>query len=435
MKKINRGNIFLIFVMLINIILPLATNHIFHMKMNNSNFIYAIREVICPGLVIVIYFIITKQNPMKIIKFKKINLKNTIFIIFLTFTAIPISLVISYITNIIFQNQLLTSQIKSMSTNNSFLAVILITALQPAIIEEISFRGIIAHSFSDYSVKIMAVMTGLYFGMFHLNFNQFFFAAFYGIIMVFVLYYTKSIFATMIMHFINNGISVVVAKSLSPKLPNMVRFSLNAHIIAYSLLIIILAIDLLIFYKLFKAFIKYNKKRLGNDLMITYEGGEQNLKVTKKNLRKILLTPSFLAIVVIFLAASLYIQIRGHNANSAYDYTSKGLSFVKIQQYDKAITDFDKAIELYPKMEIAYADRGLVYIITQKYDQAIADFNKVIELNPNYEYACNSYLGLAYMKTQRYDQAIINYKKAIQSHPKDENAIRNLKYCEDMIKQ
>lgn len=191
MNKVKRGNIFLIFVMLINILLSFVIPHIFQSKMNNTNLVYAIREVINPGIVIVLYFFITKQNPKKILKLNRITLKNLIYSIILAISAIPITIAISTITNIIFKNPLMSNQMKSLSENNTFLIVILITALQPAIIEEFSFRGIITHSYGDYGIKIMAVMSGLYFGMFHMNFNQFFYTAFIGIILALILYYTN----------------------------------------------------------------------------------------------------------------------------------------------------------------------------------------------------------------------------------------------------
>ena len=110
MNKVKRGNIFLIFVMLINILLSFVIPHIFQSKMNNTNLVYAIREVINPGIVIVLYFFITKQNPKKILKLNRITLKNLIYSIILAISAIPITIAISTLTNIIFKNPLMSNQ-------------------------------------------------------------------------------------------------------------------------------------------------------------------------------------------------------------------------------------------------------------------------------------------------------------------------------------
>ena len=54
---------------------------------------------------------------------------------------------------------------------------------------------------------------------------------------------------------------------------------------------------------------------------------------------------------------------------------NQGVENSKLQQYDKAITDYNKAIELDPKYAMAYNNRGFAYGKLQQYDKAIADCN------------------------------------------------------------
>ena len=66
-------------------------------------------------------------------------------------------------------------------------------------------------------------------------------------------------------------------------------------------------------------------------------------------------------------------------------------------QYDQALFDFTKAIELNPKDADAYINRGFVYDKKGQYDQAISNFTKALEINPKYAEAyCNR--GIAYGK-------------------------------------
>ena len=51
--------------------------------------------------------------------------------------------------------------------------------------------------------------------------------------------------------------------------------------------------------------------------------------------------------------------------------------------FDKAIKDFSKAIELDPKNAYAYNNRGLYKYHIQDKAGAIEDYNKAIELDPN----------------------------------------------------
>ena len=52
-------------------------------------------------------------------------------------------------------------------------------------------------------------------------------------------------------------------------------------------------------------------------------------------------------------------------------------------EYDQAIADFAKALELNPNYADAYRVRGLAYAYKKEYDQAVADFSKTLELNPD----------------------------------------------------
>ena len=82
-----------------------------------------------------------------------------------------------------------------------------------------------------------------------------------------------------------------------------------------------------------------------------------------------------------------------------------------IQQTDKAITDFNKGIELNPQFAEAYFGRGLAYTYNGKYDSAIADLTKAIELNPQLT-AAYLYRGIIYAEKKLKDLAIKDLKKA-----------------------
>jgi tetratricopeptide (TPR) repeat protein len=50
-------------------------------------------------------------------------------------------------------------------------------------------------------------------------------------------------------------------------------------------------------------------------------------------------------------------------------------------QYDRAITDYNKAIELNPQYAMAYQNRGSSYFKKGQYDLAIADFEMVLRIS------------------------------------------------------
>jgi tetratricopeptide (TPR) repeat protein len=62
-------------------------------------------------------------------------------------------------------------------------------------------------------------------------------------------------------------------------------------------------------------------------------------------------------------------------------YTNRGSTFFALKQYDKALLDYDKAIQLNPNLASAYMNRGSLYSVLKKYDKALADHNKAIQIN------------------------------------------------------
>lgn len=101
--------------------------------------------------------------------------------------------------------------------------------------------------------------------------------------------------------------------------------------------------------------------------------------------------------------------------NEAF-YYNRGKQYAKDGQFDSALSDFNKALELNPNDYVVYYNRGLVYQNKENLDKAVADYSKCIEINPNYIYAYNN-RGLIYDTRREYDKALVDYNKAIQLDP------------------
>ena len=82
------------------------------------------------------------------------------------------------------------------------------------------------------------------------------------------------------------------------------------------------------------------------------------------------------------------------SAETAEEWNEKGIDFARSGEYEKAIEDYNKAIELDPNLAGVYYNRGNAYFYLKQYEKAIEDFDKAIELNPNNAYAYNN-RGLA----------------------------------------
>jgi tetratricopeptide (TPR) repeat protein len=96
----------------------------------------------------------------------------------------------------------------------------------------------------------------------------------------------------------------------------------------------------------------------------------------------------------------------------------KGNEYLKKGEYDLAIDQYTKAIELNPGRIDAYNNRAIVYFQGKGwYDQAISDFSKVLEIDPDNAYTYGN-RGNVYRKRGDYDKAVSDYIKAIELNPK-----------------
>ena len=96
-----------------------------------------------------------------------------------------------------------------------------------------------------------------------------------------------------------------------------------------------------------------------------------------------------------------------------FAYYNRGLAYFKLRNNQSAIADYTKAIGIKSNNANAYFNRGLAYFKLGNNQSAIADYTKAIKLNDKYAYAYNN-RGLAYFKLGNNQSAIADYTKAIE---------------------
>jgi membrane protease YdiL (CAAX protease family) len=98
-----------------------------------------------------------------------------------------------------------------MKSINDLIAILILVALIPAIFEELYFRGGLQKTIKDWSGMpvLSIVITAIIFSAFHFSFFGFLSRMALGIVLGFIFEYTKSIWLSILMHFLNNGIAVV----------------------------------------------------------------------------------------------------------------------------------------------------------------------------------------------------------------------------------
>ncbi len=94
------------------------------------------------------------------------------------------------------------------------------------------------------------------------------------------------------------------------------------------------------------------------------------------------------------------------------------------RNYDKAIEDYNKALELDPGQVATYNNRGITWDLKGDYDKAISDFSKAMALAPNKSlYIINR--AASWHRAKEYDNAIADYTKAVEIDTNNVVAYRN----------
>lgn len=86
----------------------------------------------------------------------------------------------------------------------SFLYVTLAYAVVPAVCEEFFFRSLLCAEYEKHGIFTALVMSSLFFGMIHFNIGQFFIYIFAGGILFSVMYATRSVLGSILVHFLYN---------------------------------------------------------------------------------------------------------------------------------------------------------------------------------------------------------------------------------------
>ena len=68
----------------------------------------------------------------------------------------------------------------------------------------------------------------------------------------------------------------------------------------------------------------------------------------------------------------------------AKEYYDRGRTYHNLEEYEKAIQEYDKAIQLYPNVASVYNDRGFAYLELDEKNLAFQNFDKAIQLDPNH---------------------------------------------------
>jgi tetratricopeptide (TPR) repeat protein len=117
-------------------------------------------------------------------------------------------------------------------------------------------------------------------------------------------------------------------------------------------------------------------------------------------------------------------QTIGEFPRDAEAYNNRGNAYLAKGDFDRAIADYTKAIEIDPKDADAYNNRSYAYHAKGDFDRAIADYTKVIEIDPRAAAAYGN-RGDVYEAKGDFERAAADFTKAIEIDPKYADAYIN----------
>ena len=166
-----------------------------------------------------------------------------------------------FLTNQILVNglaKLIPSMVENSDSLNStifeagFVPALIIVGICPAIAEEAAFRGFLFGTLKHRTkIWIAIVVSAAAFGLYHMNFLQFFTGLYMGCFMAYMVYKSRSIATSALFHLLNNSISVIV--TFHPELVESIPILGEANpgpggnIIMFVIGLLLLAAGLLLF--------------------------------------------------------------------------------------------------------------------------------------------------------------------------------------------
>lgn len=97
-------------------------------------------------------------------------------------------------------------------------------------------------------------------------------------------------------------------------------------------------------------------------------------------------------------------------------YNNRGIAWCNEGNYDQAMADFNKALELNPRSAEIFSNRGIIWFYMGKYDLAIDDYDKALGIDPHCAKAYTN-RGAAWFCKGNHDLAISDYNKALEIDP------------------
>lgn len=302
MTKVFKANMYFLIILLIEVLGPYALRPIYiAIGLNDTRLILLFNHLVLFLIPAVIYLIVTKSSFKDTLRLNKLHWQDTLLIILLGFIVQPVMTFFSLIATFFFNNEV--GSFISEITSTPYILLLGLVAILPSITEEITIRGVVLSGYNNKNKYVAAVITGLFFGILHLDPQQFLYATVLGFIFALVVRITNSIYASMIIHFIVNGTSVTLAKIskiISDSLPiatETTEFTLKNISSGEKILLLVIYGFIAVIFSIFVFLIIYALERLNEKRKIE----EGRILKEEENIEERVINIPFILIIIVYI--------------------------------------------------------------------------------------------------------------------------------------
>ncbi|MFX0548391.1 CPBP family intramembrane glutamic endopeptidase [Hathewaya histolytica] len=206
MKRAFKVNILFLIIIVLQISLVLFGAPL--SKYIPINLVLIIGSILFVYMPAVIYILVNKQSFKDTLKLNKLGFDNALSCGLIFLLLLPVTSFCNLLTSVWFKNNI--PEAMGNTYSGSALLFFFTLAVMPAIGEELVMRGVILDGYKKINIHKAAVVNGFLFAVLHLNPPQFLYAFILGVIFSYLVVYTNSLFSSMLVHFLFNGLSSLV---------------------------------------------------------------------------------------------------------------------------------------------------------------------------------------------------------------------------------
>jgi hypothetical protein len=204
-KEVNR-------VFLITVIVTLVFSIVFAAipQIGENQLLSLLCSQLIYAVPMLLYLIRMRENPAKALRIHRISPVTILLLVLFAYMVTPLLSLLN-LASMLFASNIISSSIGGITTSYPLWVSIVAIGLVPAVLEECVYRGVFFNEYRKQNPRVGVLVSGLLFGLMHMNFNQFMYAFVMGVIFALLVEATNSLGASILVHFTINTNSVVLS--------------------------------------------------------------------------------------------------------------------------------------------------------------------------------------------------------------------------------